>query len=58
MEAEIPNKARYILMTRYVRPQITGTFRALATIHSAKVAPIEEGSSSNLTNGQAYQSDE
>jgi hypothetical protein len=37
-------------MRRYVRPQILGTFRALAT--------IDEGSSSNLTNGQAYQSDE
>jgi len=45
-------------MRRYVRPQILGRFRALATIHSAKVAPIDEGSSSNLTNGQAYQSDE
>lgn len=45
-------------MRRYVRPQITGTFRATTTIHSAKVAPIEESSSSNLTNGQAYQSDE
>lgn len=45
-------------MRRYIRPQVTGTFRAITTIHSAKVAPIDEAGSSNLTNGAAYQSDE
>jgi hypothetical protein len=45
-------------MRRYNRPQIMGTYRALETIHSAKVAPIDELGSSNFSTGSAYQSDE
>ena len=45
-------------MKHYVPPQITGTFSALATIKSAKTAPIDEVGTNSLTNGSAYQSDE
>lgn len=43
---------------QYVKPQITGTFSALSSIKSSKIAPNQEVGSNLLTNGAAYQADE
>ena len=43
---------------RYVRPQITGVFRAVSSIQSEKGEGQQEVGSIFLTNGAAYQSNE
>jgi hypothetical protein len=43
---------------RYIQPKITGTFPAVSTIKSAKIAPNSEVGTNLLTNGPAYQAEE
>jgi hypothetical protein len=43
---------------RYIRPQITGNFRAVSSIQSEKGMGQIEGNPVFLTNGAAYQADE
>jgi hypothetical protein len=43
---------------RYIRPQITGSFRAVSSIQSQKGLGQQEINTVFLTNGAAYQADE
>jgi hypothetical protein len=43
---------------RYIRPQITGSFRAISSIQSVKGMGHQEINPLFLTNGAAYQADE
>jgi hypothetical protein len=43
---------------RYVRPQITGSFRAVSSIQSDKGTGMQEINPVFLSNGAAYQADE
>jgi hypothetical protein len=43
---------------RYIKPQITGVFRAVSTIKSSKGPSAEETSTGGFTNNVGYQADE
>jgi hypothetical protein len=43
---------------RYIQPQVTGTFDAVATIRGTKVIPFSEPEVELPTNNAAYEADE
>jgi len=43
---------------RYIQPQITGVFRAVSAIRSAKGPSAQEMWTTQFTNGAGYQADE
>jgi hypothetical protein len=43
---------------RYIKPQVTGVFRAVSTIKSDKGPSAEEIATGSFTNNAGYQADE